>query len=134
VSPSIKRFVRHYLEMVAAMVVGMVVLGAAFEVLLELPDETAITLVEMAIAMTIPMVAWMRFRGHSWRLCNEMAAAMLIPAAIALVLFGAGVVENETTLLVFEHVAMFLSMLVAMLLRISEYAGHDHHLSQQTPA
>jgi len=133
-SRSIKQFVRHYFEMVAAMLVGMMVFGGASEVLLDLPDETAVTLVEMAIAMTVPMVAWMRFRGHDWRLCNEMAAAMLIPAAGALVVLSAGIVTNETTLLVFEHVAMFAGMLVAMLLRFDEYAGHHHHIRQETPA
>jgi hypothetical protein len=35
--------------MVAAMVVGMVVRGAASEAVLDLPDRTAVTLVEMAI-------------------------------------------------------------------------------------
>ena len=133
-SRSIKQFVRHYLEMVAAMVIGMIVLGGASEVLLDLPDETAVTLVEMAIAMTVPMVAWMRFRGHSWRLSYEMAAAMLIPAAGALVVLGAGIVEDEMALLVFEHVAMFVGMLLAMLLRFDEYAGHHHHVGQGRPA
>jgi hypothetical protein len=126
VSRSAWRFVCHYLEMVAAMVVGMVVLGGASEVLFDLPDDTAVTIVEMAIAMTIPMVAWMCIRGHGWRASNEMAAAMLIPAAVALVLLGTGIVEDETALLVFEHIAMFLSMLVAMLLRRDEYSGHHH--------
>jgi glyoxylate carboligase len=134
VNRSIKQFARHYLEMVAAMVVGMAVLGGASEALLDLPDETAVTLVEMAIAMTVPMVAWMRFRGHGWRVCNEMAAAMLIPAAGALVVLGAGIVEDETTLLIFEHVAMFAGMFVAMLLRFDEYAGHHHRVRQETPA
>ena len=131
-SRSIRKFARHYLEMVAAMVVGMVVLGGASEVLLDLPDDPAVTLVEMAVAMTVPMVAWMRFRGHGWRVTNEMAAAMLIPAAGALVALGAGLVEDEMTLLVFEHVAMFVGMLVAMLLRFDEYASHNHHASQET--
>ena len=35
------RFVRHYLEMLAAMAIGMVVLGAASDAVLELPDRTA---------------------------------------------------------------------------------------------
>jgi len=134
VSRSIKQFARHYLEMVAAMVIGMIVLGGASELLLDLPDDTAVTLVEMAIAMTVPMVAWMRFRGHSWRLSYEMAAAMLIPAAGALVVLGAGIVEDEMALLVFEHIAMFVGMLLAMLLRFDEYAGHHHHARQGRPA
>jgi hypothetical protein len=132
VNRSIKNFVRHYLEMVAAMLVGMMVLGGLSELFLDLPDETAVTLVEMAIAMTVPMVAWMRFRGHRWRVCNEMAAAMLLPAAGALLVLAAGLVEDEMTLLVFEHVAMFVAMFVAMLFRLDEYAGHGHRVTQET--
>ena len=124
---STRRFIRHYLEMVAAMVVGMMVLVGASEMLLDLPDETAVTLVEMAIAMTLPMVAWMRFRGHGWRACIEMSAAMLVPAAGALVLLGAGLVRNESTLIVAEHVVMFVGMLVVMLWRRDEYTGNHHH-------
>jgi glyoxylate carboligase len=133
-SRSIKRFSLHYLEMVVAMIVGMIVLGGASEALLDLPDETAVNLVEMAIAMTAPMVVWMRFRGHSWRLCNEMAAAMLVPAAGALIALGTGIVTDEMSLLVFEHVAMFVGMLLAMLLRFDEYAGHHHGASEKSPA
>jgi glyoxylate carboligase len=133
VSRSLIQFGRHYLEMVAAMILGMVVLGGASEMLLDLPDETTVILVEMAIAMTVPMVLWMRFRGHGWRVTNEMAAAMLIPAAGALLVLSAGIVKDEMALLVFEHVAMFVGMLVAMLVRFDEYAGHHHHISQEAP-
>ena len=34
----------------------------------------------MAFDMTIPMVAVMLYRGHSWRSAGEMAAAMIVPA------------------------------------------------------
>ena len=37
------RFVRHYLEMVAAMLVGMVALGAA-SLVVDLPDRTTVEL------------------------------------------------------------------------------------------
>jgi hypothetical protein len=33
----------------------------------------------MALTMTVPMVASMRYRGHAWRPNIEMAASMLIP-------------------------------------------------------
>ena len=126
-SGAIRRFGRHYLEMVAAMLVGMVVLGAVSGALLDLPDRTSVELVEMAVWMTLPMVAWMRFRGHGWRACNEMAAAMLVPAGAALALLWTGVVADGDTLVMFEHTAMFPAMLVVMLLRRDEYVGHDHH-------
>ena len=126
-SASTRRFVRHYLEMLAAMALGMVVLGAASEALLDLPEGTAVTLVEMAIWMTLPMVAWMRVRGHGWRTCNEMAAAMLIPTVSALALLAGGLVTDDDTLLILEHSAMPPSMLVAMLLRRDEYTRHHDH-------
>lgn len=129
-SGAIWRFTRHYLEMVAAMLVGMVVLGALSDWLLDLPDRTSVELVEMAVWMTLPMVAWMRFRGHGWRPVNEMAAAMLVPAAVALVLLGTGVVTDGDTLIMFEHTVMFPAMFVAMLLRRDEYIGHDHHAAE----
>lgn len=117
------RFVRHYLEMVVAMMVGMASLGAASHLLVDLPDRTAIRLLEMAIWMTVPMVAWMRLRGHGWGACNEMAASMLIPAVVALALLGMGVVTDSGILLALEHALMFPSMFVAMLRRRDEYTG-----------
>lgn len=125
-----RRFILHYLGMLAAMGVGMVVLGGASGLLLDLPDRTAVTLVEMAVWMTVPMVAWMRFRGHAWRLCNEMAAAMLIPTAGTLALLAGGLVTGADELLMLEHTVMLPSMLVAMLLRREEYTGHPHGHAQ----
>jgi hypothetical protein len=120
------RFVRHYLEMVAAMVVGMVVPRVPTDALLALPDRAAVSLVEMAITMTVPKVAWMRFRGHGWPLSLEMAASMYLPTFAALALLSAGLVEDLGVLMTLEHVAMLLSMLAAMLLRRDEYSGHHH--------
>lgn len=128
-SSSTRYFVRHYAEMVAAMVLGMNVLGvpagwalgAVGSSLSELKtDAPSLMLLGMAVTMTAPMVAWMRFRGHGWRLCNEMAASMLIPALGALALLRAGVVTG-TAALGIEHMAMLPSMLAAMLLRRDEY-------------
>jgi len=41
----------------------------------------------MGAFMAAPMVAWMRFRSHSWRDGGELTAAMLVPmlAPVALV-------------------------------------------------
>jgi hypothetical protein len=50
------------------------------------------------------------------------------------VVLATGIVEDEMALLVFEHVAMFVGMFVAMLLRFDEYAGHHHNVRQETPA
>jgi flagellar biosynthetic protein FliP len=120
-----RRFVRHYLEMVAAMMIGMAGLGAA-SLVVDLPDDTAVRLVEMAVWMTVPMVAWMRFRAHGGRACTEMAAAMLLPAAGALALLGTGALTDADALVMIEHTVMFPAMLAVMLLRRDEYTGqHD---------
>ncbi len=80
------------------------------------------TLLAMGISMTVPMVAWMRHRGHGWRPSNEMAASMMVPTAGVVGLLGAGLVTDVGTLLMIEHVVMFPAMLVAMLLRSDEYS------------
>jgi hypothetical protein len=43
-------------------------------------------LLSMGLTMTVPMVAWMRYRGHAWRPTNEMAASMLIPTVVTMAL------------------------------------------------
>jgi hypothetical protein len=78
----------------------------------------------MAVWMTVPMVAWMRHRGHDWRPCVEMAAAMVVPTLAALALHGTGAVDDGHALLMLEHTVMFPAMLVPMLLRLDEYTGH----------
>jgi len=117
----VRNFIRHYLEMVVAMLLGMLVLGLPLATLLHAPE---LELLNMAITMTLPMVAWMRYRGHGWQPVWEMSAAMFVPTFVALGLLWAGSVEDEHTLLMIQHTAMFPLMLLAMLLRPSEYTGH----------
>ena len=80
--------------------------------------------------MTVPMVAWMRYRGHGWRPSAEMSASMFLPTFAAIGLMGAGALEFGAALGL-EHVVMFPSMLAAMLLRPSEYTAHAHHAAVQ---
>jgi flagellar biosynthetic protein FliP len=129
-----RHFIRHYAEMVAAMFAGMIVLGIPGEGLLRLLGSSsgdladtapALSLLAMATIMTIPMVALMRWRGHSWRPCWEMAASMYLPTLLAIGLLGAGALTYMGAMGV-EHVVMLPAMLVAMLLRPSEYACHAH--------
>jgi hypothetical protein len=129
-------FVRHYAEMVAAMFLGMLVLGVPAGWALgamgsswsELnADAPSLMFLGMAFTMTVPMVGWMRYRGHGWRANTEMAASMLLPTFAAIALLEGGVVEGVGLLVVVEHVAMLLGMLVAMLLRPDEYTHHHAH-------
>ena len=117
------RFVIHYVEMLLAMFAGMLVLWMPL-VALGRPDATELELLGMAFTMTVPMVAWMRYRGHGWAPATEMAAAMFLPTFAAIVLLWAGLVEDGHAPMMIQHVAMFPAMLVAMLLRRGEYTGH----------
>jgi hypothetical protein len=135
VSASARHFVRHYVEMVIAMFLGMAILGlpagwalsAAGSSWSALNDDApALMFLAMATTMTVPMVAWMRYRGHGWRANAEMSASMFLPTFAVIAMLGAGVVTDIGVLLVVEHVAMLLSMLAAMLLRADEYACGAH--------
>jgi hypothetical protein len=118
------RFLRHYGEMVLAMVVGMVVLGMPLAAVLG--DDEMLMLVNMGVSMTVPMVAWMRYRGHGWQVTTEMAAAMVVPTMAAMTAFGTGLVDDFGAVMLGEHVVMLLAMAGAMLARPSEYLHHDH--------
>ena len=128
------RFTRHLLEMVVAMMVGMGVFGLALAVIGE-PPGYANLLVRyglMGAFMAAPMVAWMRFRDHSWSDGGEMTAAMLVPmlAPVALVELGVAVPGlTEGSLMVISHVAMIGGMVALMLYRFERYAhgSHGHH-------
>jgi hypothetical protein len=129
--PTTKQFLRHYVEMVVVMFVGMGVLalpagwvvGAAGTSYTEAPG---LMFLSMAVTMTVPMVAWMRFRGHGWQPTTEMSGSMILPTLAVLGLLGAGIVEDTGVLMAGEHVAMLLAMLGAMLLRPAEYTHGAH--------
>jgi hypothetical protein len=137
---STRRFLRHYTEMVAAMFIGMFALSKPAEWLFSAlgtstsSQHPAMMLLSMGVTMTVPMVAWMRYRGHAWRPITEMAASMLIPTFAAMLIVGTGVMKGGPVM-VMEHVAMLAGMLIAMLLRREEYSGaHAHGAAQQAIA
>ena len=140
-STATKHFIRHYVEMVVAMFAGMLVLGVPAEAALRATgtsshelytDAPALALLGMATIMTVPMVAWMRYRGHGRRPNAEMAASMFIPTFAVIALLPAGI--EVMTLMGIQHAVMFPAMLVAMLLRPAEYTHHHGHAHDAVPA
>jgi hypothetical protein len=127
------RFVRHLLEMVVAMMIGMGALGLALAALGE-PPGYANLFVEyglMGVSMSVPMVAWMRYRGHSWSDGGEMAAAMLLPMFALVVPVELGVSRyvpglSEDSLMTLSHVAMIGGMVALMAYRFDRYAHGAH--------
>jgi hypothetical protein len=122
-------FWRHFLEMLGAMVVGMIATGAIFvsvvgvksweEVTIQYPTQA---LLAMAVGMTLPMVLWMRYRGMSWRDSAEMAAAMVLPVIPFLCLVWFGVTESAQCGA--YCAVMVVAMYALMRFRRAEYANH----------
>jgi len=123
-----KHFVRHYLEMVVAMFVGMGVLGlpASWAGDAVGANSDAFMFLGMATTMTVPMVGWMLYRGHGWRANAEMSAWMFVPTFAVIGMLSAGVLTDIGALMIVEHVAMLLAMAGVMLLRPDEYIRHHH--------
>ena len=124
-------FARHYAEMVVVMLAGMglLALPARWATDAVLPDvngdDPTLMLARMAATMTLPMIPWMRWRGHGWQPCLEMVTAMIVPAMGVIALLEVGVVEALWLLMTLEHVVMFAAMFVVMIARPDEYS-HAH--------
>lgn len=128
-------FARHYAEMVVVMLVGMGLLSLparwATDALWPAldGDDSTLMLARMAVAMTLPMVPWMRWRGHGWQPCLEMVAAMLVPAIAVIAVLETAILESVGLLMTLEHVAMFAGMFLVMIARPDEYS-HPHVVAE----
>ena len=151
-----KRLIQHYLEMVVAMFAGMMAWGRLSAMLFGeggamgmhasmhgtevIATEQSVMsqiggITAMDLSMIVPMVLWMRYRGHSWRHGAEMSAAMVVPAipVYAAELIWPGTFGPMSAM--WSHGAMLLGMAVLMIAQRDMYAGHDHaHAAQTTDA
>ncbi|WP_328531053.1 hypothetical protein OG984_07985 [Nocardioides sp. NBC_00368] len=132
-------FALHYLQMIIAMLVGMMVLYPLWMLATAgLPTDswahrTDVESLVMATTMVIPMAAWMRFRGHGRRPVVEMSAAMYAGFVVLFPFLWLGAIDADGLMLL-GHVLMLLLMLAAMLARPGEYSGHAHHGHAHAPA
>jgi hypothetical protein len=120
---------RPAVEMLAAMFGGMAVLTGLAAVGLALGGSSLAQLESghpglwsalMALAMTAPTVAWMRWRGHPAPRVIEMAAAMLGSSGALLAVHRAGLLDGES-LFATQHAVMVPAMLAVMLWRRHAY-------------
>ena len=112
---AVLRFTGHYLEMVAAMVVGMMALAPLWQLawpgIAGRPDVETLT---MVLDMTLAMGLWMRLRGHSWRQVTRMSVAMDLGFVPVLPAYWLGVLSAEA-MEGLGHGLMLLLMFLAML-------------------
>jgi flagellar biosynthetic protein FliP len=127
---TVARFLLHLFEMLVVMMVGMCALGGAARALyvliaghsFVLEQHVLLAAFVMAVTMTLPMVLWMRHRGHTWERGGEMSLAMLVPTLVALVVFWAGAIAADTVLGL-TMILMLPAMIGAMLYRKEEYSA-----------
>jgi hypothetical protein len=135
-SPAAKHFLRHYAEMVVAMLLGMAVLGYPVDWVMGRLGASSdeFMFLEMATTMTVPMVGWMIYRGHGWRANAEMSASMFVPTFAVIGVLASGLLTDLGVLMTIEHVVMLLAMAGVMLLRPEEYIHHHGHEAATAPA
>jgi hypothetical protein len=137
-------FARHFLEMCVSMCAGGAILSlVVFGVpaLVGAPDLREefpeLGLILIALLLTLPMAAWMRFRGMEWRPIVEMSA---VPIGLAILLIGgawAGFAPDSTLQTTFGTFCGIscVGMFVVMLLRLDLYTGRTgHHMAHATHA
>ena len=119
-----RHFVWHLGEMFLAMIVGMAVFDAAFNGILAVAGISYADLVDDAPAavalilmfnMTVPMLAWMRLRGHGASEVSEMGVAMVVVGATTVFLLWLAVIDAAAICGV-ECGLMIPAMVAAMLL------------------
>jgi hypothetical protein len=116
--------------MFGIMVVGMV---AAAAILLSVVGTTwdeatrqypSASLLAIAAGMTIPMAAWMVYRGMGWKNSREMAAAMAVPVIPFLCLVWIG--ATPTAQCGAYCLVAIVTMLALMVHRRDEYSMEMH--------
>jgi hypothetical protein len=128
------RFTLHFFEMCMPMCIGFALGDLIYfwaadkfgysEPFSELP---VLSVLVVTFTMTVPMVAWMAYRGMPQRPIAEMAAVMPILAAALLVVGWLSVLPMRDLALL-EHGLMMPAMLVPMFLRLDLYTSrHSRH-------
>ena len=113
--------VRQNLEMVVAMLIGMVALGLLQQLAWQsLNFYSDVGVLVIATDMAISMGAWMRLRGHSWRGIAEMSASMYAPFIVLLVPYWTGAIRGAE-LMAWGHLLMLPAVALVMYLRRAEY-------------
>jgi len=136
-------FIRHYVEMLLVCCIGGFILNFLFFMgiaqvgypnFFQLYPELSIMVI--AILLTVPMLTWMRFRGHEWRPTLEMAG---VPIVLGVILVSASwlkiIPKAEMLTLMKDLVcpAMLIPMLFRLDLYTSNHASHQHYMHDTHP-
>ena len=128
------QFLLHLLEMVAVMCGGAAILNLLVfwvAALIGYPDLSGqfpeLATLLYTVNLSLPMTAWMRFRGMEWRPTLEMAGAPIGVGVLLIVALSIGLIPNSG-LFMRQCGLSCLAMLAVMLFRLDLYTGRmDHH-------
>lgn len=118
-----RRFVLHYLQMLAAMLAGMALLMPV-SILVGAGTGVELQAVLMATSMSVGMAALMAWHRSPVASIVEMCLAMYLSFAVLLPAHWLGLLSGEAAV-VLGHVVMLPAMAAVMLRRREQYL--DHH-------
>jgi hypothetical protein len=132
------RFALHLFEMCVVMCAGAVVLSVVFfgaAGLLGYTDlpETApeLSVSVIALNLSVPMLAWMRYRGMAWQPTLEMAGSTMVVGLVLIVAYWMDLVAKTSLVDVQTSLACPV-MLAVMLVRFRLYSGsHSAHSASE---
>jgi hypothetical protein len=134
-------FLLHFLEVQISMTLGALVcylvvrlISGVGSFITAYEPGTFLFAVGDVLFLTVPVIAWMIFRGHGWRHSLGIAAAMIAPVAAILVLGPLTTYDYLTWLLTAGYPAMSLGMLTYMLYHHDLFTGQVSRLVNPLPA
>lgn len=123
------RFLLHVAEMCVVMCAGGILLSVLFfqtAVWLgyaNLPDTApALSVLVIAVNLSVPMAAWMRFRGMGWRPTLEMTVPTMATGLLLVVAYWMGIVLKDSLIPIQTSLACPVMILV-MLMRFGLYSA-----------
>jgi hypothetical protein len=132
-----RSFLRHFLEMIVAMAIGMAALDEVAWLLfsglagIDMFANPLLFAPVMTVNMIIGMGLYMKIRHHSALSVFEMSAAMVIPVCILIGPHWLGLVSGDV-LVAGSMILMLPAMVGVMLYRRGEYSmSHQQHLHRE---
>jgi hypothetical protein len=125
----------HFGEMCLVMCVGAISLsllffgGAALLGYTDLPERAPVlTVLIIAINLSLPMAVWMRFRGMAWRPTLEMSGSTMVAGLLLILGYSLGIVAKGSLMGLQTGLLACPLMLAVMLARFPLYStSHKHH-------
>lgn len=129
------RFVMHLLEMCMVMCAGGIALsvavfgGAALLGYDDLPRTAPeLSVLIIAVNLSVPMLVWMRFRGMAWQPTLEMSASTMVVGLLLITTYWLDLLARDSLIELQTSLACPV-MVVVMLLRFRLYsASHFGHV------